>query len=158
TFEAFENAMAMGIARGGSTNPIPHLLAPAQEAQVDFTMADTDRLSRKVPQPCKVAPTPAHCPNQTVHRAGAVLWVLGELDRAGLLHVDLPTVHSATLRDALYTWDLARAPSDAVSHFYKAGPAGIPTQVAFSQDTRWPSLDTDRENGCIRAIEHAYSQ
>jgi len=158
TFEAFENAMAMDIAMGGSTNTILHLLAAAQEAQVDFTMADIDRLSRKVPQLCKVAPNTPNYHIEDVHRAGGVMGILGELDRAGLLHVDLPTVHSATLRDALDTWDLARAPSDAVSHFYKAGPAGIPTQVAFSQDTRWPSLDTDRENGCIRAIEHAYSQ
>src|SRR5690606_8649276 len=158
TFEAFENAMAMDIAMGGSTNTILHLLAAAQEAQVDFTMADIDRLSRKVPQLCKVAPNTPNYHIEDVHRAGGVMGILGELDRAGLLHVDRPTVHSATLRDALDTWDLARAPSDAVSHFYKAGPAGIPTQVAFSQDTRWPSLDTDRENGCIRAIEHAYSQ
>ena len=157
TFEAFENAMVMDIAMGGSTNTILHLLAAAQEAQVDFTMADIDRLSRKVPQLCKVAPNTPNYHIEDVHRAGGVMGILGELDRAGLLHVDLPTVHSATLREALDTWDLARAPAEAVSHFFKAGPAGIPTQVAFSQDTRWPSLDTDRANGCIRAIEHAYS-
>ena len=157
TFEAFENAMVMDIAMGGSTNTILHLLAAAQEAQVDFTMADIDRLSRKVPQLCKVAPNTPNYHIEDVHRAGGVMGILGELDRAGLLHVDLPTVHSATLRESLDTWDLARAPAEAVSHFFKAGPAGIPTQVAFSQDTRWPSLDTDRANGCIRAIEHAYS-
>lgn len=157
-FAAFENAMTMDIAMGGSTNTILHLLAAAQEGGIDFTMADIDRLSRRVPQLCKVAPNSPLYHIEDVHRAGGVMGILGELDRAGLLHTDLPTVHSPTLKDALDNWDLARNPSDAVRHFYKAGPAGIPTQTAFSQDTRWPSLDTDRQSGCIRALEHAYSQ
>ena len=158
SFEAFENAMTMDIAMGGSTNTILHLLAAAQEGQVDFTMADIDRLSRKVPQLCKVAPNSPQYHIEDVHRAGGVMGILGELDRAGLLHNGLPTVHSNTFSEALDIWDLARSPSDAVSTFFKAGPAGIPTQTAFSQATRWPSLDTDREHGCIRSLEHAYSR
>jgi dihydroxy-acid dehydratase len=158
TFSAFENAMTMDIAMGGSTNTILHLLAAAQEGQVDFTMADIDRLSRRVPQLCKVAPNSPKYHVEDVHRAGGVMGILGELDRAGLLHTELPTVHSPTLGAALDTWDLARSPSETVIQFFKAGPAGIPSQTAFSQDTRWPTLDTDRENGCIRSIEHAYSQ
>lgn len=157
SFNAFENAMVMDIAMGGSTNTILHLLAAAQEGQVDFTMSDVDRLSRKVPQLCKVAPNTQLYHIEDVHRAGGVMGILGELDRAGLLHTALPTVHSATLAEALDTWDLAREPSEEVRTFFKAGPAGIPTQVAFSQDTRWPSLDTDRKDGCIRSLEHAYS-
>src|SRR5690606_295334 len=125
---------------------------------VDFTMADIDRLSRKVPQLCKVAPNSPQYHIEDVHRAGGVMGILGELDRAGLLHNGLPTVHSNTFSEALDIWDLARSPSDAVSTFFKAGPAGIPTQTAFSQATRWPSLDTDREHGCIRSLEHAYSR
>jgi dihydroxy-acid dehydratase len=157
SFNAFENAMVMDIAMGGSTNTILHLLAAAQEGQVDFTMSDVDRLSRKVPQLCKVAPNTPLYHIEDVHRAGGVMGILGELDRAGLLHTALPTVHSTTLAEALDTWDLARGPSEEVRTFFKAGPAGIPTQVAFSQDTRWPSLDTDRKEGCIRSLEHAYS-
>ncbi|MGD9659869.1 MAG: dihydroxy-acid dehydratase [Porticoccaceae bacterium] len=157
SFEAFENAMTMDIAMGGSTNTILHLLAAAQEGQVDFTMADIDRLSRKVPQLCKVAPNSPLYHIEDVHRAGGVMSILGELDRAALLHTDLPTVHSSTLKEALDIWDLARSPSEEVRTFFKAGPAGIPTQTAFSQATRWPSLDTDRNNGCIRSLESAYS-
>ena len=157
SFEAFENAMTMDIAMGGSTNTILHLLAAAQEGQVDFTMADIDRLSRKVPQLCKVAPNTQKYHIEDVHRAGGVFGILGELDRAGLLHSDMPTVHSPTVKAALDKWDLARDPAENVRQFFKAGPAGIPTQVAFSQDTRWPSLDTDRAEGCIRSLEHAYS-
>ena len=157
TFAAFENAMTMDIAMGGSTNTILHLLAAAQEGQVDFTMSDIDRLSRKVPQLCKVAPNSPLYHIEDVHRAGGVMGILGELDRAGLLHAELPTVHSKTFKEALDIWDLARSPAEAVSTFFKAGPAGIPTQTAFSQATRWPSLDTDREHGCIRSLEHAYS-
>ena len=157
SFAAFENAMTMDIAMGGSTNTILHLLAAAQEGQVPFTMADIDRLSRKVPQLCKVAPNTQLYHIEDVHRAGGVMGILGELDRAGLLRTDLPTVYAPTMKDALNTWDLARNPSDDVRTFYKAGPAGIPTQVAFSQATRWPSLDTDRAEGCIRSFEHAYS-
>jgi dihydroxy-acid dehydratase len=156
-FEAFENAMTMDIAMGGSTNTILHLLAAAQEGQVDFSMADVDRLSRKVPQLCKVAPNTPLYHIEDVHRAGGVMGILGELDRAGLLHTDVSTVHSPSLAAALDAWDLARNPDESVRQFFKAGPAGIPTQVAFSQATRWPSLDTDRAEGCIRSIENAYS-
>ena len=157
-FKAFENAVTLDIAMGGSTNTILHLLAIAQEAQIDFTMADIDRLSRVVPQLCKVAPNTDKYHIEDVHRAGGIMAILGELDRAGRLHTDVPTVHARTMKEALDQWDIARSPSEAVETFYKAGPAGIPTQVAFSQSTRWPSLDRDRAQGCIRAVEHAYSQ
>ena len=158
SFEAFENAMTMDIAMGGSTNTILHLLAAAQEGGVDFTMADIDRLSRKIPQLCKVAPNTPLYHIEDVHRAGGVIGILAELNRAGLLHAGLPTVHSDTLQEALDQWDIMSNSSDATQTFFKAGPAGIPTQQAFSQDTRWPSLDADREQGCIRNLEHAYSQ
>lgn len=155
---AFENAMIMDIAMGGSTNTILHLLAAAQEAQVDFTLTDIDQLSRRVPQLCKVAPNTQKYHIEDVHRAGGVLGILGELDRAGLLDTSLPTVHSKTMKDALDQWDIMRPTiSEDVRTFFKAGPGGIPTQTAFSQATRWPSLDADRENGCIRSIEHAFS-
>ncbi len=157
-FQAFENAMCLDIAMGGSTNTILHLLAAAQEAELDFTMADIDRLSRKVPQLCKVAPSTPLYHMEDVHRAGGVMGILGELNRAGLLHADIPTVHSATLSDALAQWDIADTASEHARHLFRAGPAGIPTQTAFSQDTRWPSLDIDRANGCIRDLQHAYSQ
>ena len=157
-FKAFENAMCMDIAMGGSTNTILHLLAAAQEGEVNFTMADIDRLSRKVPQLCKVAPNTPEYHIEDVHRAGGVMGILGELDRAGLMHTELPTVHSSTFKEALDEWDIARGASDEVLQFYKAGPAGIPTQTAFSQSTRWTSLDKDRERGCIRELAHAYSQ
>jgi len=157
SFQAFENAMCLDIAMGGSTNTILHLLAAAQEAELDFTMADIDRLSRKVPQLCKVAPNTPLYHMEDVHRAGGIMGILGELDRAGLLHAHCPTVHSRTMADALAQWDLMRTGDSDVRRFYSAGPAGIPTQTAFSQDTRWPSLDTDRQAGCIRSIEHAYS-
>ena len=158
SFNAFENAMMLDIAMGGSTNTILHLLAAAQEAEVDFTMADIDRLSRQVPQLCKVAPNTQQYHIEDVHRAGGIPAILGELDRAGLLHTNLPTVHSQTLKEALDKWDIVRTQDEAVHTFFRAGPAGIPTQVAFSQDTRWPSLDLDRQSGCIRSVEHAYSQ
>jgi dihydroxy-acid dehydratase len=157
-FKAFENAMTLDIAMGGSTNTILHVLAIAQEAEIDFTMADIDRLSRAVPQLCKVAPNTNKYHIEDVHRAGGIYGILGELDRAGKLHTDVPTVHSKTLKEALDTWDVARNPSEEVQTFYKAGPAGIPTQVAFSQATRWPSLDVDRAEGCIRSGDHAFSQ
>lgn len=157
-FQAFENAMCLDIAMGGSTNTILHLLAAAQEAELDFTMADIDRLSRKVPQLCKVAPSTPLYHMEDVHRAGGVMGLLGELNRAGLLHADIPTVHSKTLGDALAKWDIARTDCPEALLRFKAGPGGIPTQTAFSQDTRWPSLDIDRANGCIRDLEHAYSQ
>jgi len=157
SFEAFENAMSLDIAMGGSTNTILHLLAAAQEAELDFTLRDIDRLSRKVPQLCKVAPSTPKYHMEDVHRAGGIMAILGELDRAGLLHTDCPTVHSANLGAALAQWDIVRTDDAGVHEFYSAGPAGIPTQTAFSQDTRWPSLDTDRAAGCIRSLEHAYS-
>ncbi|BAL95105.1 dihydroxy-acid dehydratase [Rubrivivax gelatinosus] len=157
-FKAFENAMTLDIAMGGSTNTILHLLAIAQEAGIEFTMADIDRLSRSVPQLCKVAPNTQKYHIEDVHRAGGIMAILGELDRAGKLHTDVPTVHAPSLKHALDEWDIARAPSEAVKNFYLAGPAGIPSQVAFSQASRWPSLDLDRAEGCIRAIEHAFSR
>jgi dihydroxy-acid dehydratase len=156
--KAFENAITLDIAMGGSTNTILHLLAIAQEAEIDFTMKDIDRLSRIVPQLCKVAPNTNKYHIEDVHRAGGIMAILGELDRAGKLHTDVPTIHARTMKDALDQWDIARQPSDAVKTFYMAGPAGIPTQVAFSQATRWPSLDLDRAEGCIRSAEHAFSQ
>lgn len=157
-FKAFENAIALDIAMGGSTNTILHLLAVAQEAEIDFTMDDIDRMSRVIPQLCKVAPNTQKYHIEDVHRAGGIMAILGELDRAGKLHTDVPTVHAPTMKDALDEWDIKRNPTDEVIEFFKAGPAGIPTQVAFSQSTRWPSLDDDREQGCIRSLEHAFSQ
>ena len=156
-FKAFENAMMLDIAMGGSTNTILHLLAAAQEGEVKFTMADIDRLSREVPQLCKVAPNTQKYHMEDVHRAGGVMGILAELARAGLLHIDVPTVHSSTMGAALQLWDIMETEHDAVKEFYKAGPAGIPTQTAFSQNTRYGSLDADRENGCIRSIDHAFS-
>ncbi|UKE47461.1 dihydroxy-acid dehydratase [Xanthomonas cerealis] len=158
TFAAFENAMTLDIAMGGSTNTILHLLAAAQEGEVPFTLRDIDRLSRHVPQLCKVAPNIQKYHIEDVHRAGGILAILGELARGGLLHTDQPTVHSRTLADAIAQWDITQTDADAVHTFYKAGPAGIPTQIAFSQATRWPTLDADREAGCIRDVAHAYSQ
>ncbi|AEG00950.1 dihydroxy-acid dehydratase [Methylomonas methanica] len=156
-FKAFENAIALDIAMGGSTNTILHLLAIAQEAGIDFTMADIDRMSKLVPQLCKVAPNTNKYHIEDVHRAGGIMAILAELNRAGRLHTDVPTVHAKTLGDALAQWDIMANPSDAVKTFYMAGPAGIPSQVAFSQNTRWPSLDQDRAEGCIRSIDHAFS-
>ena len=158
SFKAFENAMTLDIVMGGSTNTILHLLAAAQEAEVDFDLKDIDRLSRVVPQLCKVAPNSPLYHMEDVHRAGGIMGILGEIDRAGLLHNDLPTVHSATMKEALDKWDIMRNPSEEVINFFKAGPAGIPTQTAFSQSTRYPTLDGDRENGCIRNLENAYSK
>jgi dihydroxy-acid dehydratase len=155
---AFENAIALDIAMGGSTNTVLHLLAAANEAKVDFTMADIDRMSRKIPNLCKVAPATNKYHMEDVHRAGGVVAILGELAAGGLLHTDVPTVHSKTMGDGLAQWDIARSEYELAQSRYLAGPAGIPTQVAFSQDCRWPELDLDRENGCIRDIEHAYSQ
>ncbi len=157
TFEAFENAMTLDIAMGGSTNTVLHLLAAAHEAQVDFSMRDMDRLSRRVPNLCKVAPSTPLYHMEDVHRAGGVMGILGELDRAGLLNRDCPTVHSPSMGEALARWDVRRDPEASVRRRYLAGPGGIPTQVAFSQDAQWPDLDLDRENGCIRDIDHAYS-
>lgn len=157
-FKAFENAMSLDIVMGGSTNTILHLLGAAQEAELDFDLKDIDRLSRVVPQLCKVAPNSPLYHMEDVHRAGGIMGILGEIDRAGLLHSELPTVHSKTMKEALDKWDIMRNPSEEVMKFYRAGPAGIPTQTAFSQSTRYPTLDGDRENGCIRNIENAYSK
>ncbi|EGG30769.1 Dihydroxy-acid dehydratase [Aequoribacter fuscus] len=156
-FAAFENAMSLDIAMGGSTNTILHLLAAAQEAELDFNMGHIDELSRRVPQLCKVAPNTPLYHMEDVHRAGGVYGILGELQRAGLLHDQCATVHSPSLARALAEWDIMQTDSEAVKTFFKAGPAGIPTQTAFSQDTRWTSLDADRDNGCIRRIESAFS-
>ena len=153
---AFENAMSLDIAMGGSTNTVLHLLAAAQEGGVDFGMGDIDRLSRKVPTLCKVAPS-SHYHLEDVHRAGGVAAILGELDRAKLLDTSVPTVHAPTLAAALDTWDVARAPSGDVQTFYRAGPAGVRSTQAFSQSCRYDTLDTDRAEGCIRNAEHAYS-
>ncbi|MGA0532918.1 dihydroxy-acid dehydratase [Hansschlegelia sp. KR7-227] len=158
SFNAFENAMSLDIAMGGSTNTVLHLLAAAHEGEVDFTMDDIDRLSRRVPVLCKVAPAKSDVHMEDVHRAGGVMGILGELGRAGLLHLDEPTVHSATLGDALKRWDVAETKSEAVQSFYRAAPGGVPTQTAFSQAERWDELDLDREGGVIRAVDHAFSK
>jgi dihydroxy-acid dehydratase len=154
---AFENAMSLDIAMGGSTNTILHLLAAAQEAELDFTMADIDRISRKIPQLCRVSPSTYKFHIQDVHRAGGIIGILGELDRAGLLHRDPPTVYSATLGEALDDWDIHNSENEEVRRFYLAGPGGVRTQEAFSQEARWPSLDLDRAQGCVRSRENAYS-
>jgi len=157
-FKAFENAMTLDIAMGGSTNTVLHLLAAAYEGQVPFTMQDIDRLSRRVPVLCKVAPSVADVHLEDVHRAGGVMAILGELDRAGLLNRGLPMVHSKTLEDALNRWDIVRTKSESVRKFFMAAPGNVPTQVAFSQERRFEELDTDRATGCVRDLEHAYSK
>ena len=157
-FQAFENAMCMDIAMGGSTNTILHLLAAAEEGEVGFTLDDIDRLSRKVPHLCKVAPSIKTYHMEDVHRAGGVFGILGELSRAGLLNESVSTVHTPTLRGALDEWDIMISDDEEKKTFFRAGPGGVPTQVAFSQSRRWDTLDLDRENGCVRSKEHAYSQ
>ncbi|AEB51873.1 Dihydroxy-acid dehydratase [Aeromonas veronii B565] len=157
TKAAFENAMALDIAMGGSTNTVLHLLAAAQEAGVDFTMADIDRMSRKVPQLCKVAPSTQKYHMEDVHRAGGVVAILGQLEKAGLVHGDTRTVLGCSLVEQLDEYDVSRQPSQEVVDFYRAGPAGIRTTKAFSQDCRWPELDLDRAEGCIRSLDNAYS-
>ncbi|WP_127478110.1 dihydroxy-acid dehydratase [Sulfurivermis fontis] len=157
-FQAFENAMSLDIAMGGSTNTILHLLAAAEEAGVKFTMADIDRLSRKVPHLCKVAPSIQTYHMEDVHRAGGVIGILGELDRAGLLNRDCKTVHAATMAEAIALWDVRLTEDQKRKDFYRAAPGGVPTTVAFSQNKRYESLDVDRANGCIRDVAHAYSQ
>ena len=157
-YDAFANAMTLDIAMGGSTNTVLHLLAAAYEGEVDFTMSDIDKLSRKVPVLCKVAPSTQDYHMEDVHRAGGIMAILGELDRAGLINTSLPTVHSATMGDALELWDIMRTQANNVREFYSAAPGGVRTEVAFSQSRRYPDLDTDREKGVIRAREHAYSQ
>ena len=158
SFAAFENAMSLDIAMGGSTNTVLHLLAAAQEGGVDFTMADIDRLSRRVPCLCKVAPAKNDVHMEDVHRAGGIMAILGELDRAGLIDVSLPTVHAPTMAEALSRWDIARTNSEDVRRFFRAAPGGVPTQVAFSQSERWDELDTDRLGGVIRSAEHPFSK
>jgi dihydroxy-acid dehydratase len=157
SFEAFENAMSLDIAMGGSTNTVLHLLAAAHEGEVAFTMADIDRLSRRVPVLSKVAPAKSDVHMEDVHRAGGIMAILGELDRAGLLHTHLPTVHSKTMADALAQWDIARTNSASVQDFYRAAPGGVPTQTAFSQAERWDELDLDRAGGVIRSAGNAFS-
>ena len=157
-FEAFENAIALDIAMGGSTNTVLHLLAAASEAGVPFTMKDIDRMSHKVPNLAKIAPASQLVHMEDVHRAGGVMAILGELDRAGVLHTELPTVHEPTMAMALAKWDIAQTKDEAVLEFYRAAPGGIPTQTAFSQDRRYDSLDLDRAEGVIRDREHAFSQ
>ena len=158
TKAAFENAMTLDVAMGGSTNTVLHILATAQEAGVDFTMADIDRISRSVPCLCKVAPMTDKYHIEDVHRAGGIMGILGELDRAGLLNRDQPTVHAKNLGEAIDLWDVVRGHDIKVHDFYKAAPGGVPTQVAFSQDRRFNELDLDRTHGCIRNKANAYSQ
>ncbi|QDW41484.1 dihydroxy-acid dehydratase [Bradyrhizobium sp. KBS0727] len=158
SFKAFENAMTLDIAMGGSTNTVLHLLAAAYEGEVPFTMQDIDRLSRRVPVLCKVAPSVADVHLEDVHRAGGVMAILGELDRAGLLNRGLPMVHAKSLEDALARWDVKQTKSESVRKFFMAAPGNVPTQVAFSQERRFEELDTDRETGCIRDLAHAYSK
>ncbi|WP_088329336.1 dihydroxy-acid dehydratase [Lacimicrobium sp. SS2-24] len=155
---AFENAMCLDIAMGGSSNTILHLLAAAQEAELDFTCADIDQLSRKVPHLCKVAPATQQYHMEDVHRAGGVMGILAELERGGLLKGDAPHVLGKTISEVIARWDVVNPENTHADEFYRAGPAGIRTTKAFSQSCRYPSLDTDRENGCIRNMEHAFSQ
>ncbi|MCA8000920.1 dihydroxy-acid dehydratase [Burkholderia metallica] len=156
--EAFENAMTLDIAMGGSTNTVLHLLAAAHEGEVPFTMADIDRLSRRVPVLCKVAPSVQDVHMEDVHRAGGVIGIMGELDRAGLLNTTLPTVHAPSVAHVLARWDVMRNRVDSVSRFYRAAPGGVRSHVAFSQDNRYDALDLDRRTGCIRDAEHAFSR
>jgi len=158
TFKAFENAMMLDIAMGGSTNTVLHLLAAAYEAGVDFTMADIDRLSRRVPVLCKVAPSVANVHLEDVHRAGGIHAILGELDRAGLLNRDVHSVHAGNLASALEQWDIKRSDCPGLDIFHRAAPGGVPTQEAFSQGARYEAVDADRETGCIRSAEHAFSK
>jgi dihydroxy-acid dehydratase len=155
---AFENAMALDIAMGGSTNTVLHILAAAHEGEIDFTMDDIDRLSRRVPCLSKVAPAKSDVHMEDVHRAGGIMAILGELDRAGLLNVDLPTVHAPTMREALAQWDVAVTDNKAAFDLFSAAPGGVPTQTAFSQSSRWEELDLDREKGVIRDAQHPFSK
>lgn len=156
--QAFENAMSLDVAMGGSTNTVLHLLAAAYEAEVDFTMKDIDRISRQVPCVCKVAPATSKYHMEDVHRAGGVMGILAELNRAGVIHADIPTVHSPSMGAALEQWDITLDGNEKAKQLFKAAPGGIATTIAFSQSMLWPDLDTDRENGCIRNKENAYSQ
>ena len=156
--EAFENAMTLDVAMGGSTNTILHILAAAQEAGVDFTMADIDRLSRRVPCLAKVAPATQQYHIEDVHRAGGIMGILAELSRGGLIHRDVPTVHLNTLGEAIDTYDVMLTANEGILEFFLAAPGGVPTQTAFSQDRRYSELDLDRTHGCIRNISNAYSR
>ncbi len=158
TYEAFQNAMSLDVAMGGSTNTVLHLLAAAHEAGVDFTMSDIDRISLRVPCLSKVAPATQKYHMEDVHRAGGVMGILGELDRAGVINRDVPTVHALNMGAALEQWDIQRTSDESVKEFYRAAPGGIPTTIAFSQSMRYPTLDDDRAEGCIRDKAHAYSQ
>ncbi len=155
---AFENAMSLDVAMGGSTNTVLHLLAAAHEAKVNFTMKDIDRISRRVPCLSKVAPATQKYHMEDVHRAGGVMGILGELDRAGLIQREVPTVHAPSMGAALEQWDIMRSKDEAVKSFFRAAPGGVPTTIAFSQSMRYPTLDDDRAEGCIRDKAHAYSQ
>jgi dihydroxy-acid dehydratase len=157
TFDAFENAMTLDIAMGGSTNTVLHLLAAAQEGQVPFTMADIDRLSRRVPNLCKVAPSSATVHVEDVHRAGGIMAILAELDRGGLVHRSAHTVHAATMGEAIDKMDVKGAASAATKEFFRAAPGGIRTTVPFSQSSRYPDLDLNRESGALHDIAHAFS-
>jgi dihydroxy-acid dehydratase len=156
--KAFENAMSLDIAMGGSTNTVLHLLAAAHEAEIDFTMRDIDRLSRRIPVLCKVSPSVANVHMEDVHRAGGIFGILGELDRAGLLYRDTPTVHSRNLGEALEQWDIRRTKNEQVRRFFSASPGFLRTTVAFSQNNHFESLDANRESGVIRDSDHAYSK
>ncbi len=156
--QAFENAMSLDIAMGGSTNTVLHILAAAHEGGIDFTMHDIDALSRKVPCLSKVAPAKQDVHMEDVHRAGGIMAILGQLDEGGLIHRDTPTVHTATLGEAIDRWAIDRTESESVRDFYRAAPGGIPTQTAFSQDARWEELDLDREKGVIRSVQHPFSE
>jgi dihydroxy-acid dehydratase len=158
SFEAFKNAMTLDIAMGGSTNTVLHLLAAAHEGEIDFTMSDIDKLSRKVPVLCKVAPAKNDVHMEDVHRAGGIMAILGELDRAGLLDTSVGNVHSGTLAQALDRWDVVRTDAGSVHDFFRAAPGGVPTQTAFSQDRRYDAVDLDRKAGVIRDAEHAFSK
>ncbi|WP_019614592.1 dihydroxy-acid dehydratase [Psychromonas ossibalaenae] len=155
---AFENAMALDIAMGGSTNTVLHLLACAQEAEIDFTVSDMDAMSRRIPQLCKVAPSTPLYHMEDVHRAGGVMAILGELDRAGFLNSDIPTILNMTMKEQLAQYDIMQTQDQAVIDFYRAGPAGVRTTQAFSQACRWDSVDNDRKDGCVRSLEHAFSE
>lgn len=157
-FEAFKNAMTLDVAMGGSTNTVLHLLAAAHEAELDFNMSHIDQLSRHVPVLCKVAPAVPDVHMEDVHRAGGIMGILGELDRAGLLDTSVGSVHAKSLKDALDKWDIKRTNDESVHNFFRAAPGGVPTQVAFSQSRRFDSVDSDRDNGVIRNKEHAFSQ
>ena len=158
TFEAFENVVALDVAMGGSTNTVLHLLAAAHEAGVNFTMADIDRISRRVPVLCKVSPSLATVHMEDVHRAGGIMAIMGELDRGGLVHRSAGNIHAGTLGNAIDRWDIQRTDVVAVHDFYRAAPGGVPTQVAFSQDRRYDTVDNDRAHGVIRDVANAYSK